>query len=83
MFEMCTDLSLLNEERINLIRSGNPSILVNKEYAKCKASLLSGQERDFKRIPFYPVPIPTVERVFGITNAYWEDDDPYTLFVEE
>lgn len=83
MFEQCNDLSALNEERINLIRGGHPSVVVNKEYARRKASLLCAQERGFNRIPFYPVPLPEVQKHAGILNADWSNEDPYTLVVTE
>ena len=54
MFESCSDLASLNEERILAIRSGVPSVQVNKEYARRKAELLSNQSVGFKRVPFFP-----------------------------
>lgn len=48
MFESCSDLASLNEERILAIRSGVPSVQVNKEYARRKAELLSNQSVGFR-----------------------------------
>lgn len=83
MFELCNDLSQLNAERIAAIKSGNPSVIVNKEYARRRAVLLSTQERTFKRIPFYPVAIPTLPMIVAMPNVYWEDEDPYRMIIIE
>lgn len=40
MFESCSDLASLNEERILAIRSGVPSVQVNKEYAREKGRVI-------------------------------------------
>ena len=84
MFENCTNLESLNKERIELIRSGNPSIVVNKEYAKKKALILSGHERDFKKLNFISKKVvPQEELITGIDNVWWEDETPYRIYVEE
>lgn len=84
MFEKCTNMESLNKERIELIRGGNPSIVVNKEYAKKKALILSGHERGFKKLTFVSKKVvPQEELVVGIDNVWWEDDEPYRIYVEE
>ena len=44
---------------------------------------MSSQERTFKRVPFYPVPLPKLDLMTGIENAYWDESDPYRLIIEE
>lgn len=83
MFEQCNTLEELNRERIESIRSGNPSMLVNKEYAKRKAVLLSNQDRSHKKLRFVSVPLPTLETIIGVDNAWWEDENPYRIYIEE
>lgn len=70
MFEDCKTMSELNQARISALRDKSPAVLVNKEYAKRKALLISGENRDFKRIKFVPVPILESEFVTGIDFAY-------------
>lgn len=82
MFESCSDLASLNEERILAIRSGVPSVQVNKEYARRKAELLSNQSVGFKRVPFFPVPVKELQQIISI-DATWLDEDPYTLIINE
>lgn len=84
MFESCNSIEELNRERLELIRSGNPSVLVNKEYAKKKALLLSNQDKGFKKLHFIGVPvIESTELLTGISNAWWEPDEPYRMYIEE
>lgn len=82
MFESCSDLASLNEERILAIRSGVPSVQVNKEYARRKAALLSNQSVGFKRVPFFPAPAKELQQIISI-DATWLDEDPYTLIINE
>ena len=82
MFESCSDLASLNEERILAIRSGVPSVQVNKEYARRKAELLSNQSVGFKRVPFFPGPVKELQQIISI-DATWLDEDPYTLIINE
>lgn len=82
MFESCKDLASLNEERIRAIRSGVPSVQVNKEYTRRKQELLSSQSESYKRVPFFPAPYIEALEVVAI-NASWEDEDPYTLYIDE
>lgn len=82
MFESCSDLASLNEERILAIRSGVPSVQVNKEYARRKAELLSNQSVGFKRVPFFPTPVKELQQIISI-DATWLDEDPYTLIINE
>lgn len=74
MFDGCKSMAELNEARIEAIRSGNPAILVNKEYAKRKALLMSSESRDFKRVAFFPVPLPELEYQVGTNFAYEKDN---------
>lgn len=82
MFESCSDLASLNEERILAIRSGVPSVQVNKEYARRKAELLSNQSVGFKRVPFFPALVKELQQIISI-DATWLDEDPYTLIINE
>ena len=82
MFESCSDLASLNEERILAIRSGVPSVQVNKEYARRKAELLSNQSVVFKRVTFFPAPVKELQQIISI-DATWLDEDPYTLIINE
>lgn len=82
MFESCSDLASLNEERILAIRSGVPSVQVNKEYARRKAELLSNQSVGFKRVPFFPASVKELQQIISI-DATWLDEDPYTLIINE
>lgn len=82
MFESCSDLASLNEERILAIRSGVSSVQVNKEYARRKAELLSNQSVGFKRVPFFPAPVKELQQIISI-DATWLDEDPYTLIINE
>lgn len=82
MFEKCKDIAELNQERIAMIRSGNPAVVVNKAYAQRKADLLSTQTRGFTRVPFYPASASEPEQIIAI-QATWTQEDPYTLLVYE
>ena len=83
MFEDCKSLEDLNHSRIELIKSGIPSVVVNKEYAKRKALILSKQDRGFKKLRMVKVELPELEEVLGIAGASWSDEQPYTLYVED
>lgn len=74
MFENCNSMADLNKARVEAIKSGNPAVLVNKEYARRKALIISGEGRGFKRVGFVPVPLPEVEITAGINFAYEEGD---------
>ena len=82
MFESCSDLASLNEERILAIRSGVPSVRVNKEYARRKAEVLSNQSVGVKRVPFFPAPVKELQQIISI-DATWLAEDPYTLIINE
>lgn len=83
MFENCVNMTELNMSRLEAIKCGTPTVIVNREYGKRRAFLLSSQERTFKRVPFYPVPLPKLDLMTGIENAYWDESDPYRLIIEE
>lgn len=74
MFDNCNSMAELNEARIEAIKNGNPAILVNKEYAKRKALIMSTESRGFKRVAFFPVPLPELEYQAGINFAYEQDN---------
>lgn len=84
MFESCNNLDELNRLRLEEIRNGNPAAVVNKEYAKRKTILLSTQQLDYKRLRFVTkAVVPKVENLVGITDVYWDETDPYKVYVEE
>ncbi|MCM1441267.1 MAG: hypothetical protein NC131_18990 [Roseburia sp.] len=68
-------MSELNEARINAIKSGNPAVFVNKEYARRKSLIISGESRGFKRVRFVPVPLPEIDMSMGVDFAYEDGDN--------
>lgn len=82
MFEECRDMAELTQARVRAVQSGQPAVLVNKAFAQRKAILLGTQDRGFKRIGFFPVPIPEVEVVDGVDFAAYDDTEPCVIYVD-
>lgn len=81
MFENCNTMSELNEARLNAIKQGTPPVIVNKEYGRRKSEIFTSKDSEYRRVPFVPVEFNTNKETIFPIEAYWDDDNPYVLYI--